>query len=144
MNTTDRIVTATPIADEQRQRLLPHYFGTKLTDAEMEVYQWMGWLCPGYAGGPWRFFALSNGGFYMAPYREERYEVRLVVRGYRGELSADAAGILACLLAFDGIAASETEDRRFAALQACLHDFAEGHVEASEIFRALECAEATS
>jgi hypothetical protein len=94
------IVTATLVSDEQRMKTLPFYFGAKLTAAEMLVYQLMGTLCPGYSGGYWAFYALSNGGFYMAPTTDDRFTIKVDCNGYAGEMSADAAGVTACLFAF--------------------------------------------
>jgi hypothetical protein len=57
-------------------------------------------LTPKYSGGYWRFLELGNGGFYMAPQARGRFEIRMEGNGFEGEMSADAAGITACLFVF--------------------------------------------
>jgi len=52
-----------------------------------------------YGGGLWEFYALSNGGFYMAPAGDRPFGVSCA-NGYEGAMSADALGITCCLYAF--------------------------------------------
>ena len=132
------VVTASLVTDEKRMDTLPHFFGSKLTRAEMLVYQWMGTLCPSYAGGYWHFYRLSNGGFYMAPTGEDSFVVT-VSNDYQGTMSADAAGVTACLFAFNQLANTQgPEQERFIELFYQLRDFAASHQEAREIFRAID------
>ena len=130
-------ITATRIPEERRLGTLPHCFGQKLTSAEFRVYDWMGTLCASYRGGHWDFFALSNGGFYMAPSREERFGVEVPTNGYEGTMSADAAGITACLFAFCDLA-TDADGERFVELFHQVREYAIGHAEAGEIFRAID------
>jgi hypothetical protein len=133
------IVTATLVSDEQRMKTLPFYFGAKLTSAEMLVYQWIGNLCPGYSGGYWAFYALSNGGFYMAPTTDDRFTVKVDCNGYAGEMSADAAGVTACLFAFCQLAnRTGSEQDRFIDLYHRLREFTIGHAEAASILCAID------
>ena len=134
---SNETIIATCIPEDRRLGTLPHYFGPKLTSAEFRVYDWMGMLCASYRGGHWDFFALSNGGFYMAPSREERFAVEVPTNGYEGTMSADAAGITACLFAFCDLA-SDIDGERFVELFHQLREFALDHAEASEIFRAID------
>lgn len=52
-----------------------------------------------YNGGYWEFYALSNGGFYLAQSTEQRFHLSCP-NGYEVELSADALGIVCCLYAY--------------------------------------------
>lgn len=91
-----------------------------------------------YNGGYWHFYALSNGGFYMAPASEAIFDVSCE-NGFDGKLSADALGITACLYAFSHLSFGEGE---FA--QTCaqhyhwLRDFMMEHPEARAILRATD------
>lgn len=66
---------------------------------EPHVFALAGRLSEDYTGGLWEFYALSNGGFYMAPSSDNRFRVRCE-NGFEGQLSADALGIVVCLYAF--------------------------------------------
>jgi len=133
------VVTASMVADEQRMQTLPHYFGSKLTQAELWVYHWMGTLCPEYSGGYWAFYRLSNGGFFMAPVNEKPLAVRADTNDYVGVMSPQAAGITACLFAFNQLAnADGREQERFSELFHRLRDFVAFHPEASAILRAID------
>jgi hypothetical protein len=66
---------------------------------ERRVYDFMSEFAGAYSGGSWNFFELSNGGFYMRP-PDDSYEIRVDSNGFHGRMSADAAGIAACLFAF--------------------------------------------
>jgi hypothetical protein len=64
-----------------------------------------------YNGGYWEFYALSNGGFYMAPNSACPFHVACE-NGFEGDLSADALGIAACLYAYSQL--SFTTNNEFA------------------------------
>jgi hypothetical protein len=92
-----------------------------------------------YTGGYWEFYALSNGGFYMAPEGQTRYQMDCP-NYYQGELSGDALGIVACLTAYSHL--SFGNEQRFAQLCArqfhLLRDYAGFHPEAEGIYRAID------
>ena len=84
----------------------------------------------------WRFFELSNGGFYMTP-PEEAYDLVVDSNGFQGRMSADAAGITVCLFAFSHLSFLYTIDvfsRHFHQLR----EFAQDHPEAGLIFAAID------
>ncbi|WP_241199367.1 antirestriction protein [Ectopseudomonas oleovorans] len=61
-------IVATRVAEADRLRFLPTYFGPsmlRMLRGEALVFGWMGRLCAAYHGGFWHFYTLSNGGFYM-------------------------------------------------------------------------------
>ena len=129
-------ITAAIVPHEDRPSL-PHFFGARLTQAELLVYRWMNALCGRYGGGYLHFYKLSNGGFYMAPACEQRMRLAVDGNGFDNELSADAAGIVACLSAFYELAQDEDSHERFVCLYHRLRDYAAGHPEAGLIFRAI-------
>ena len=69
------------------------------------VYAMADRLSKDYKGGYWEFYALSNGGFYMAPSAGARFHVTCE-NGFEGDLTADALGITACLYAYSHLSFS--------------------------------------
>lgn len=63
-------------------------------------------LSPSYGGGFWHFYALSNGGFYMAPQTGKAFRV-VSENGFEGQLCADAMGITSCLYAYSHLSFCE-------------------------------------
>jgi hypothetical protein len=102
---------------------------------EGAVYDWMARLSPGYQGGYWHFYELSNGGFYMAPTLERLHVVS--PNGFEGTLSAEAAGITACLFTFSHLSFVINSDI-FAEHYHQLLPFAIEHAEASLILGATD------
>jgi hypothetical protein len=98
------------VACEDRLGTLPAVFGRLALEFELSVYGWMDLLCEGYTGGYWEFYRLSNAGFYMAPARG-RFRMFCPGNGFEGELSADAAGLVACLYALNGLACKHGRGR---------------------------------
>ena len=139
MQTTDQtnVITATQVPEGQRLGTLPRYFGVKLTRAEMLVYDWMGALCRDYSGGYWDFYALSNGGFYMAPAYEGRLKVCVDGNGFSGELTANGAGLVAVLFALCQLA-NETEEDHLIELYHQVREYVAFHPEARLIYRAID------
>jgi hypothetical protein len=116
-------------------RLFGLHFPIKL---EGVVYGFARALCKEYKGGFWRFYALSNGGFLMAPDSADRFAVASM-NGYCCKLSADAFGITVCLfafsqLSFDADPFAATSARHFHLLR----DMALDHAEAPAIFAAID------
>lgn len=136
------LIVATLVDEENRMDFLPTVFGPRfMLRGETLVYSWMGKLCSGYAGAYWNFFKLSNGGFYLAPAKENKLAVSISSNSFEGEFSADAAGILATLFALDQLA-KEQQGSHLGDLLADryrhLRNFAKTHPEAIEIFRAID------
>src|SRR5271156_2639494 len=98
-------VTASLVADSERSNALPRHFGmASMLRVESAVYGAMRSFARSYGGGFWRYFNLSNGGFYMAPFGDEPYAISVEGNGYEGTLSADATGIVASLFGINRIA----------------------------------------
>jgi hypothetical protein len=98
-----------------------------------------GALSEQYDGGYWNFYALCNGGFYMAPTGRETFRV-VCANGFEGDLSADAFGLTACLYAYSllSFAADEQLAQECARQYHCLREYAGQHAEAASIWRATD------
>ncbi|MBR8024569.1 antirestriction protein [Burkholderia cenocepacia] len=130
-------ITATIVPDERRMDILPRYFGSHMIRAEVAVYTAMSSLCATYHGGFWDYVELSNGAFYMAPRLSDPLPITCDGNGYGGEMSSDAAGIVATLFALNAMAWS-TEDAAFTDLYHRVLAFVPCHAEAREIFAAID------
>lgn len=152
-------VVASLVPDGERLGFLPKHFGSRrYLKGENAVYNWMGALCPDCRGGYWDFLELSNGGFYMRPAdcpprasppgcppgasaaaRPHRMLVRVESNksnGFEGDVSADAAGVIATLFALNYLVcggADELTDKYYA-----LREFALGHPESAAILGAID------
>lgn len=129
-------ITAQQVAEDARIEVLPRHFGRQMLRVEDAVYTFLRHLAVEYRGGFWQFYELSNGGFYMAP-QVEPLRVKVSANGYDGQMSADAAGITACLFALSHLSfciPDETITRHFHLLR----DFALEHVEAAAILAAID------
>lgn len=136
-HTETQNIIATRVPDDERMAILPRYFGHHMIRAEIAVYTAMESLCESYHGGFWDYFELSNSGFYMAPRIEGPLQIACESNGYAGEMSADAAGIVACLFALNAMTWS-TQDQHFELLYYGLRDFADTHAEGGAIFAAID------
>lgn len=98
--TQETSITRTTLDDGQRMAVPARLFGVHFpTRVEPFVFGLARTLSKDYDGGLWEFYALSNGGFYLAPSGEHRFAVRCG-NGHEGEMSADAFGITCCLYAY--------------------------------------------
>jgi hypothetical protein len=130
-------VEAYPVSERARMGTLPRHFGRYMTIVEGRIFDLMGEYCADYKGGYWQFFELSNGGFYMAP-KLDRVQLHVPSNGYRGEMSADAAGVMACLFAFSLLSSEYPQVAVFGRHFYRLRDYALGHVESTQIFKAID------
>ena len=135
-------VTASLVLANRRLTFLPSYFGPRLMmRGETLAYAWLRRLCDGYSGGYWHYYTLTNGEFYMAPELSGRLRLEVDGNGFGGEMSSDAAGIVATLFVLGQLAA---ETQGSAAADALidryhfLREFVHGHAEAGAIFQAID------
>ena len=131
-----RQIVAYAVPEHARMASLPRHFGMHMLTVEGRIYEFLSQFCAAYDGGVWNFFELSNGGFYMSP-PEARYEFSIDSNGFRGCMSADAAGITACLFAFSHMSFEYTNDV-FSRHYHHLLDYADVHPEARIIFEAID------
>ena len=132
-----RTLIATPDRVPTTAKLFGYEFSQKI---EPFVYTVAREMAPAYSGGYWLFYRLSNHGFYMAPDIDGPVQASCATNFFRGELSADALGIVACLTAYSHL--SFSKDQGFARTCAdqfyLLRDFAGYHKEAAAIYAAID------
>ena len=93
----------------------------------------------GYTGGCWKFHQLSNGGFYMTPDTDKKFN--LVCDAYQNgkSVSAETMGIIACLYAYSHRSFGEGK-----AAEQCgemyhkLREYAYNHPDQGIIFKAID------
>jgi len=93
---------ATLVPDERRPEFLPTLFGHRLLIvAENTVYSMMERLSPqDYGGGHWDFFEDDSQPLFLAPTSRPRFRIQGDITCFQGDVSAEAAGIIATLFAF--------------------------------------------
>ena len=98
-------ITASVVPDELRIGFWPQHFGSipQWITLEPRIFAWMERLCADYHGGIWRFSILSNGGAFMAPEsdHDEKWILFNSMNGNGAELTSEAAGMVACLMAYN-------------------------------------------
>jgi hypothetical protein len=130
-------IEAYRVSDHARIGTLPRHFGHHMMTVEGKIYDLMRTFSSDYEGGYWRFYELSNGGFYMAPTLQT---LRLCIpsNGYDGHMTADAAGVTVCLFAFSHLSFQYREVAAFGRHFHRLRDFALLHAESVQIFEAID------
>lgn len=129
------IFTATVVPDKQRLRFWPQHFGLipQWITLEPCIFAWMDRLFADYSGGVWNFYTLSNGGAFMAPEENENsWSLFNILNGNGDEMSAEAAGIAACLIAYSHHAC-RTECDAMTEHYYRLRDYALNHPECNAI-----------
>jgi hypothetical protein len=128
-----------PLTNEQRIAYPASIFGAAFPFAvEPAIFTFAQDLSVDYVGGYWEFYALSNGGFYMAPQSCMRFTVR-AENGFEGTLSACALGITACLYAYSHLSFGNGDVAAICAEQyQLLREHALDHREAESILAAID------
>ncbi len=130
--------SAIVVPDERRLEFLPSLFGRSLLIvAENAVYSFMERLSPlDYRGGLWDFYEHDGKPLFMAPRSEKRFRITGDITGFQGDVSAEAAGIIATLFTFSHLSFRYQSDR-LPEGYAHLHHYCGDHPEAAEIFQAI-------
>jgi hypothetical protein len=130
---------ATVVPEARRMAFLPALFSPSLMMiGERAVYQFMSWLAPDdYAGGLWHFYDSGGKPLFMAPASDKRFRIFCETNGYRGEVSAEAAGIIATLFALSHLSFRHDADQLSEGYMR-LYALAGDHPEAEEIFGAID------
>ncbi len=138
MNTIDTI-SSHCVPDGDRVSLTTQLFGMHFPmQLEPFVFDMAGRLSSDYTSGYWKFYALSNGGFYMAPQSDRNFHVASE-NGYQGQLSADALGITACLYAYSHLSFTDGEmAQTYAQQYHWLRDYLMMHAEVRAILGATD------
>jgi hypothetical protein len=134
---TSAKIDAREIPSDERLQILPRHFGRYMLTVEYAVCAFMRKLANQYTGGYWNYFEISNGGFYMAPTHDTPFNVLVDTNDFEGQMSADAAGITACLFALSHLS-FQIADESIAEHYHQLRDFAVYHAEASAILAAID------
>jgi hypothetical protein len=134
-------ITISLVADEQRLRFWPQHFGAipQWVLLEPRIFAWLDRLCTDYSGGIWQFYTLSNGGAFMAPEDDdgEKWTLFNSMNGNGAELSAQAAGIAACLMTYSHHAC-RTECDAMTEHYYRLRDYALAHAESRAIMSIID------
>lgn len=133
-------ITKTQVQEHLRSEFFPNALGSDSSlyvKYENLTYAFLEKASTEYAGGFWDFYNLSNGGFYMAPSTEKTLKMEWLDNYYKGEMSADAAGICMNLMTLNAFAWQISADR-FAPKYQALLDYASEHEEAPAIFRFID------
>lgn len=115
-------IRATLVPENQRIRFLPFLFGKEMLRGEALTYACLERFSKEYQGGLWDFYTLSNGGCYLAPSHPDKLTLYVASNGFMGNLSADAAGIVATLFTLNHLA--QDGNGRFIDLYYLLLDYA--------------------
>ena len=131
--------TATLVPEDRRMAFLPRLFGPRLLlIGEHAVFAFMEQLSPAdYGGGMWDFYELAGTPLYLAPTSKPRLHLCCDGNGYEGEVSADAAGIIATLFVLSHLSIQYESDHLAEGYHR-LHDYLDGHPEASAIYQAID------
>ncbi|QTG17013.1 antirestriction protein (plasmid) [Agrobacterium tumefaciens] len=131
--------TASIVSDERRLEFLPTLFGRSLLIiAENAVYSLMEQLSPlDYGGGFWDFYEHEGKPLFLAPRSKSRFRITGEITGFQGEVSAEAAGIIATLFAFSHLSFRHLSDRLSEAYGR-LYVYSAEHAEAAEIIEAID------
>ena len=134
------IVTRKLVPEERRLSHTASLFGAHFPlQLEPVIYGITERMAKDYCGGYWNFYALDNGGFYMAPDGDQVYPVSCD-NYFTGEVSADALGITGCLYAYSHC--SFSRDKVFGRLYAdhyhWLRAYMFEHAEVASILGAID------
>ncbi|MCW8060832.1 antirestriction protein [Agrobacterium tumefaciens] len=135
--TTSDVATIVP--EDRREMFLPKPFGLPLLIvAENAIYTFMERLSPrDYGGGFWDFYERAGRPLFLAPTSRPRFRIESDITDYRGEVSAEAAGIIATLFTFSHLSFRYESDLLAEGYNR-LHAYLDGHPEASAIFQAID------
>ena len=134
------IITCELVPEARRADFVDALFGINFPmQLQPLIFSVASELSADYGGGCWAFYALSNGGFYMAPDSDAPFGVHCP-NSYEGTLSADALGITVCLYVFSRL--SFIADDRIAGVYArqyhLLREYMMDHPEAAAILGATD------
>lgn len=134
-------ITASVVPDELRIGFWPQHFGSipQWITLEPQIFAWMDRLCTDYHGGIWTFLTLSNDGAFMAPESEHGKTWALFnsMNGNGAELTSEAAGMVACLMAYNHHACRAECDAMTEHYYR-LRDYALNHPECSAIMHLID------
>ncbi|KVK54325.1 antirestriction protein [Agrobacterium deltaense] len=130
---------ATIVPDERRLLFLPALFGSSLLMvAENAVYGFMERLSPlDYGGGFWDFYECEGKPLFLAPRSKSRFRITGDITCFQGEVSAEAAGIIATMFAHSHLSFQFQSDL-LSEGYGRLYAYSADHPEAAEIYQAID------
>lgn len=140
------IITAREVESKEQGAFLNKLVGVNATCLQGAIFNVLAWLSETYrkaeylkgsGGNTWSMYALSNGGFYMAPSAEVLFEVSVLGNYHSSVMSADAVGITACIFAL-GQLAEITGETRYVVWRDKLYSWAAVHPEWPKIRGAID------
>ncbi|MCX5565804.1 antirestriction protein [Alcaligenes phenolicus] len=131
------LITVQRVEDEKRMDFLPNALGKHYLRGERLVFSWLRELSDDYQGGYWHYYLLSNGAFYMAPDITSKLRLVWANNFFDGEMSADAAGIVATLYGLNHLISITHEDMLIDRYHG-LREYVDQHPESSLIWRAID------
>jgi len=136
---TTPTITATLVPDHLRTNVTADLFGVYFPlQLEPAIFSFASQLSEDYSGGYWHFYTLSNGGFFLAPDSNGRFQVSSP-NGHECFMSADALGLTCCLYAYSHLSFGQSDFAETCAEHYHrLREFAFAHAEAADIFRAID------
>lgn len=131
------------VDDEERNAYLVNRYGdpTKAIEIEHRIYNKMQELCPEYTGAFWRMYTVGKRTptWYMAPaINDRKLAIRVPTNGYEGLMSADAAGIVVCLVILNQLCWENPESKEHYDAFVKLQQFSWNHKEAPAIMGAID------
>lgn len=98
----------------------------------------MNWLSPlDYGGGFWNFYEHEGKPLFLAPTSRSRFRITGEITGFQGEVSAEAAGIIATLFAFSHLSFQYPSDY-LSDGYGRLYAYSAEHPDVAEIFQAID------
>lgn len=136
---TTNIIIATNVPDHLRNTITADLFDAYFPlQFEPFIFSMASRLSDDYGGGYWRFYTLSNGGFYMVPDSDGNSQV-ISPNGWEGFMSPDAFGISVTMFAYSNLSFGSGQFAETCAENYhLLREFVFGHAEAGAILAALD------
>lgn len=136
-------ISRTLVPECRRINLTAELFGVYFPlQLEPAIFSFASQLSEDYSGGYWNFYQIGNGGFYMVPHHDSGRDARCQVSSPNGHeclMSAEALGITACLYAYSHLSFGQGDFAETCAEHYhWLREYALDHVEASNIFHAID------
>lgn len=135
---TKNIIVCSLVSEVERVDFLPSKLGSSSILFETAVFQTMREYSSEYNGGYWLMWKLSNGAFYIAPGgKDETYSMSCAGNYFNDSMTADAAGIVSCLVALSRML-WDSRDDNLTGLFYGLRELALEHPERDKILAAID------
>jgi hypothetical protein len=136
----EQTVTAEVVPAKKRIDTLPSFFPQCYLEFELMAFDVARTISETYerSSGYWEFYRLSNGGFFMAPKCDDKFQVVIPFgNGFQGSLSAEAFGVAVTLYAYCFLA-EKFPEANLADHYSRLHEYMLDHKEASLLWQAID------